>query len=102
LTENNLWLSADVPLFSETYEQQGPALPLKTEADWRKMISNYWGLCSLVDTHVGRIQPGRPESETRLANHAVKEERRSATRFGAPQARCQHRGGGQRGITGGQ
>lgn len=30
-------------------------LPLKTEADWRRMIANYWGLCSLVDTHLGRI-----------------------------------------------
>ncbi len=30
-------------------------LPLKSEADWRRLIANYWGLCSLVDTHVGRI-----------------------------------------------
>ncbi len=30
-------------------------LPLRTEADWRRMIANYWGLCSLVDTHVGEI-----------------------------------------------
>jgi len=30
-------------------------VPLKTEADWRRMIANYWGLCSLVDTHVGTI-----------------------------------------------
>ena len=30
-------------------------LPLKTEADWRRLIANYWGLCSLVDTYVGRI-----------------------------------------------
>lgn len=30
-------------------------LPLKTEADWRRMIANYWGLNSLVDTHVGMI-----------------------------------------------
>ncbi len=30
-------------------------LPLKTEADWRRLIANYWGLCSLVDTHVGTI-----------------------------------------------
>ena len=29
--------------------------PLKTEADWRKLIARYWGLCSLVDTHVGTI-----------------------------------------------
>ncbi|HDS74929.1 MAG TPA: hypothetical protein ENN56_05230 [Firmicutes bacterium] len=30
-------------------------LPLVTEADWRKIIARYWGLCSQVDTHVGRI-----------------------------------------------
>ncbi len=30
-------------------------LPLASEADWRRLIANYWGLCSLVDTHVGRI-----------------------------------------------
>jgi arylsulfatase A-like enzyme len=28
---------------------------LRTEADWRRQIANYWGLCSLVDTHVGTI-----------------------------------------------
>jgi arylsulfatase A-like enzyme len=26
-----------------------------TEDDWREVISNYWGLVSLVDTHAGRI-----------------------------------------------
>jgi arylsulfatase A-like enzyme len=26
-----------------------------TEDDWREVISNYWGLVSLVDTHTGRI-----------------------------------------------
>lgn len=30
-------------------------LPLGNEADWRRLIANYWGLCSLVDTYVGRI-----------------------------------------------
>lgn len=29
--------------------------PLLSEADWRRMIANYWGLCSLIDTHIGRI-----------------------------------------------
>ena len=29
--------------------------PLKTERHWRELIARYWGLCSLVDTHVGRI-----------------------------------------------
>ena len=28
---------------------------LKNETDWRRMIAHYWGLCSLVDTHVGTI-----------------------------------------------
>jgi arylsulfatase len=30
-------------------------LPLKTEDNWRRMIANYWGLCSLIDTHAGSI-----------------------------------------------
>jgi len=38
-----------------TYEHGHSGLSLKSEADWRRMIANYWGLCSLVDTHVGRI-----------------------------------------------
>jgi len=29
--------------------------PLQTEADWRRLIARYWGLCALVDTYVGRI-----------------------------------------------
>ncbi len=29
--------------------------PLATEQDWREEIARYWGLCSLVDTHAGRI-----------------------------------------------
>ena len=28
---------------------------LQTEADWRREIARYWGLCSLVDTHAGAI-----------------------------------------------
>ena len=28
---------------------------LATEDDWRRLVSRYWGLCSLVDTHVGTI-----------------------------------------------
>ncbi len=39
----------------KTYENGHSGLPLKTDADWRRMIANYWGLCSLVDTHVGTI-----------------------------------------------
>jgi arylsulfatase A-like enzyme len=43
-------------LFQQGYEQRGHSgLPLRTEADWRRMIANYWGLCSLVDTHAGTI-----------------------------------------------
>jgi arylsulfatase A-like enzyme len=43
-------------LLAENYRRHGHSgLPLATGADWRRMISNYWGLCSLVDTHVGTI-----------------------------------------------
>jgi len=43
-------------LLHARYRQDGmDGMPLKTEADWRRLIANYWGLCSLVDTHVGRI-----------------------------------------------
>jgi len=37
------------------YERGNHGLPLKTEQDWRRVMANYWGLCSLVDTHVGTI-----------------------------------------------
>jgi len=37
------------------YERGSSGLPLKTEDHWRRAIANYWGLCSLVDTHVGEI-----------------------------------------------
>jgi len=37
------------------YQEKGFGMPLETGEDWRKLISNYWGLCSLVDTHVGTI-----------------------------------------------
>ncbi len=52
--------SADQPLkarlFQRLYVHAGHSgLPLRTESDWRRMIANYWGLCSLVDTHVGTI-----------------------------------------------
>jgi arylsulfatase A-like enzyme len=43
-------------LMQEYYFRHGHSgLPLRTEAEWRRMIANYWGLCSLVDTHVGTI-----------------------------------------------
>lgn len=50
----------DTPLkyraIEHSMRQKGiDGFPLKTEADFRRVIANYWGLCSLVDTHVGRI-----------------------------------------------
>lgn len=41
----------------EKYRRQGAnnGLTLKDEADWRRLIAYYWGLCSLIDTHVGTI-----------------------------------------------
>jgi arylsulfatase A-like enzyme len=43
-------------LLKEHYGRHGASgLPLRTEDDWRRIIANYWGLCSLVDTHVGTI-----------------------------------------------
>lgn len=29
--------------------------PLATEEQWRRLSAKYWGMCSLVDTHLGRI-----------------------------------------------
>ena len=37
------------------FENGHDHFPLKTEADWRRLIANYWGLCSQVDTYVGQI-----------------------------------------------
>lgn len=43
-------------LMKEGYYEHGHSgYPLRTEAEWRRMIANYWGLNSLVDTHVGAI-----------------------------------------------
>ncbi len=43
-------------MLREHYRELGHSgLPLQTPAQWRRMIANYWGLCSLVDTHVGHI-----------------------------------------------
>jgi arylsulfatase A-like enzyme len=40
----------------ETWRCSGfEGLPLKTPDDWRVLMAHYWGLCSLVDTHAGRI-----------------------------------------------
>lgn len=52
-------LSADQPLkarlLREHYRRNGFGLALETEQDWQKLIARYWGLCSQVDTHIGRI-----------------------------------------------
>ncbi len=43
-------------VLAEAYRQQGHSgLPLRTPEDWQRMIANYWGLCSLIDTHTGTI-----------------------------------------------
>jgi len=36
-------------------DREGKHGVLETEWDWRYLISRYWGLVSLVDTHVGKI-----------------------------------------------
>ncbi len=52
---------ADVPLRvrlkAEEYRQNGfqSQSRLADETDWRDLIARYWGMCSLVDTAVGRI-----------------------------------------------
>ncbi|MFP4054336.1 MAG: sulfatase-like hydrolase/transferase [Phycisphaerae bacterium] len=43
-------------LFSETYRRDGfEGIDLDCEDGWRTIRARYWGLCSLVDTHLGRI-----------------------------------------------
>ena len=43
-------------VFREAYYARGHSgLPLKTDDNWRRLIANYWGLNSLVDTHTGTI-----------------------------------------------
>ena len=39
-----------------------PAQSERTEADWRKVRARYYGLCSLVDTHAGKILDKLKES----------------------------------------
>jgi arylsulfatase A-like enzyme len=47
---------AKVRAYRAAYRRGGHSgLPLETEADWKRLVANYWGLCSLIDTHVGRI-----------------------------------------------
>ncbi len=43
-------------VYAAAYREWGHSgLALRTPADWQRMIANYWGLCSLIDTHVGTI-----------------------------------------------
>ncbi|MHC4871633.1 MAG: sulfatase-like hydrolase/transferase [Planctomycetota bacterium] len=45
-------------IFAEGYEQHGktdPLIPTNNEEQWKDLIARYWGLCSQVDTHAGRI-----------------------------------------------
>ncbi|MFN3225847.1 MAG: sulfatase-like hydrolase/transferase [Hyphomicrobiales bacterium] len=45
-----------VKIMREHFKRHGHSgLSLQSEQDWRRMIANYWGLCSLVDTYVGKI-----------------------------------------------
>ncbi len=43
-------------LLQEHYRRHGNSgISLDTPAGWRRLIANYWGLCSLIDTHIGTI-----------------------------------------------
>ena len=43
-------------MFSRTYTEQGfEGCDLRSEEGWRRIQANYYGLCSLVDTHFGRV-----------------------------------------------
>lgn len=43
-------------LFARAYRELGrDGFPLSTESDWRRFVANYWGMASLVDTHLGFI-----------------------------------------------
>jgi len=66
--------TADQPLRTRLYHQGYSELgydgvALRAEADWRRLIANYWGLCSLVDTHVGTIL--RTLEECGLADNTI-------------------------------
>ena len=39
----------------DTYNNGQNGMALRSETDWHRMVANYWGLNSLIDTHVGRI-----------------------------------------------
>ena len=51
-------------VFREAYFETGHGgIALKTEENWRRLIANYWGLCSLVDTHTGTILNALAEND---------------------------------------
>ncbi|MBD3319863.1 MAG: sulfatase-like hydrolase/transferase [Chitinivibrionales bacterium] len=51
-------------LFQEHYFRYGHSgLELATDDHWRRMRANYWGLCSLIDTHIGTILDTLSESD---------------------------------------
>lgn len=59
---------ADAPLKARAFSRQYCAssilgFPTRTPTEWRRMISHYWGLCSLVDTHAGRILAALEENQ---------------------------------------
>ena len=50
-------------LSAARYRRRGfEAQKLGTEQGWRELIARYWGLCSLVDTHAGRMLDALRES----------------------------------------
>jgi arylsulfatase A-like enzyme len=44
------------------YENGYGGQRLRSEEDWRELTARYWGLCSLVDTHIGKILGALEES----------------------------------------
>lgn len=43
-------------LLQQYYKRHGHSgLSLSSSEEWQRMIANYWGLCSLIDTHIGEI-----------------------------------------------
>lgn len=55
LPQENQPLKARVIQAAHVEKGHRKVLELKTKDDWKRIIANYWGLCSLVDTHAGRI-----------------------------------------------
>ncbi|MBT3192098.1 MAG: sulfatase-like hydrolase/transferase [Verrucomicrobia bacterium] len=50
-------------VFAEAYREWGHSgMPLRTPEHWQRIIANYWGLCSLIDTHIGAILDTLEES----------------------------------------